>query len=181
MSFVIRKATIDDKPQLESLIAKSVRGLSVADYNAEQIELSIRTVFGVDTDLIQDGTYFVVETEDGRLAGCGGWSKRKTLYGASIYQRSRDPGLLDPESEPAKIRAFFVHPDFARQGIGSLILETCEREAEAHGFKRAEMMATLPGVKLYLVRGYSGDEEFKIPVGEGVEIVCVRMTKDLQR
>ena len=178
MTFLIRKATLEDKPAIERLIADSVRGLSGEDYDARQIELSIRTVFGVDTDLIEDRTYFVVETEDGRLAGCGGWSKRKTLYGASAYEQSRDPEMLDPERDDAKIRAFFVHPDFARQGIGTMILEESEAEARAHGFKRAEMMATLPGVRLYSVRGYSGDEQFKIPVGENVEVTCIRMVKE---
>ncbi|HKP68617.1 MAG TPA: GNAT family N-acetyltransferase [Pyrinomonadaceae bacterium] len=179
MTRIIRKATLADKPAIEKLIAESVRGLSRDDYDAKQIELSIRTVFGVDTDLIDDQTYFVVETDEGKLAGCGGWSKRKTLFGASVYEQSRDPELLDPKTDAAKIRAFFIHPDFARQGIGTLILDACEREAIAHGFKTAEMMATLPGVKLYSVRGYSGGEKFKVPVGEDVDITCIRMVKDL--
>src|SRR4029450_10586370 len=144
MMHLIREGTLEDKPAIEKLIAESVRGLSGTDYDAKQIELSIRTVFGVDTDLLDDQKNFVVEAEHGKRAGGGGWSKRKTLYGASVYEQSRDPVLLDPETEAAKIRAFFVHPDFARQGIGTLILEACEREANAHGFKTAEMMATLP-------------------------------------
>lgn len=180
MNFTIRKALFEDEPAIAALIAESVRGLSGDDYDARQIELSIRTVFGVDTELIADGTYFVVETEAGKMAGVGGWSKRKTLYGASRYATSRDSNLLDPARDAAKIRAFFIHPDFARQGVGTLILETCERAARASGFKAAEMMATLPGVKLYAARGYAGDERVNVPVGEDLDIVCIKMKKELE-
>ena len=179
MSFTIRKATFADRAAIERLIAASVRGLSRDEYDARQIELSIRSVFGVDSELIADETYFVVVAEDGRLAGVGGWSRRRTLYGASRYQSSRDSELLDPERDAAKIRAFFIDPEFARRGVGSLILEKCEREARAEGFRSAEMMATLPGVRLYAARGYAGDEEVEVPVGEGVTIICIRMRKDL--
>lgn len=179
MSFIIRKAIFEDQAEIEKLIAESVRGLSRNEYNDQQIELSIKTVFGVDTELISDGTYFVAEAEDGKIAGCGGWSKRRTLYGASVFAYSRDSELLNPERDAAKIRAFFIHPDFARKGIGTKILEICESEAKADGFKAAEMMATLPGVKLYAVRGYSGDEEIKVPLDETLDIVCVKMKKNL--
>ncbi|MEK7722964.1 MAG: GNAT family N-acetyltransferase, partial [Acidobacteriota bacterium] len=151
MSFVIRKATLADETAIKDLIAESVKGLSREDYNEKQIELSIQTVFGVDTELIKDKTYFVAEDEKGKIVGCGGWSKRKTLYGASNYEQSRDSNLLNPETDSAKIRAFFIHPNFARKGIGTAILEACETEAKSDGFKSAEMMATLPGVKLYKV------------------------------
>lgn len=180
MSFSIRKAGMSDRTTIENLIRESVRGLSRDDYDARQIELSIRTVFGVDTELIADETYFIAETETGEIAGCGGWSKRRTLYGASIYSESRDSELLDPDTEAAKIRAFFIHPDFARKGVGTLLLEACEREAWAHGFKTAEMMATLPGVKLYAARGYAKGEPVKIPVGENVDIICIKMRKNLE-
>lgn len=179
MSFKIRKAVFEDRAEIENLIAKSVKGLSRDDYNARQIELSIKTVFGIDTELIADETYFVAETADGEIAGCGGWSKRKTLYGASVYAESRNSKLLNPETDAAKIRAFFIHPKFARKGVGTMILEACEREAKAYGFKSAEMMATLPGVKLYEKRGYEGDEEVKIPVGENIDIICIKMRKNL--
>lgn len=179
MTFVIRKATLEDQSDIADLIAESVRGLSRKDYNEKQIELSIKSVFGVDNQLIEDKTYFVAETEDGKIAGCGGWSKRKTLYGASVYQQSRDSNLLNPEIDSAKIRAFFIHPDFARKGVGTMILDACETEAKTHGFKSAEMMATLPGVKLYKARGYEGDEEVKVPIGEGENIICVKMYKNL--
>ncbi len=180
MSFFLRKAVIADQISIERLIAGSVRVLSREDYNETQIELSIKSVFGVDTELITDNTYFVVESENGEIVGCGGWSRRKTLYGASAYAQSRDSELLDPEIDAAKIRAFFIHPDFARKGIGKMILEACEREAKSHGFKSAEMMATLPGVKLYAVCGYAMGEEVKVPVGENVDILCIRMRKDLE-
>lgn len=180
MEFKLRKATRDDLAKIEILIAESVRGLSVRDYSAQQIELSVKSVFGVDLELIDDGTYFVAETSDGELAGCGGWSKRKTLYGASRYDDSRDSNELDPKTDPAKIRAFFIHPDFARQGIGTAILQACEDEARSHGFRSAEMMSTLPGVKLYSTRGYVGDECVPVAVGEGIDIGCVRMRKDLE-
>lgn len=179
MTYSIRKATPGDKTAIEELIKESVRGLSRDDYDARQIELSIATVFGVDVELIADETYFVAETETGKIAGCGGWSKRKTLYGASRYAESRDSALLDPRRDAAKIRAFFIHPEFARKGIGTAILEACEREARAHGFASAEMMATLPGVRLYAARGYAGDEEIKVPVGENTAIICVKMRKNL--
>lgn len=179
MSFSLRKATFADKKEIVELIAESVKGLSREDYSERQIELSIKSVFGVDSELIADKTYFVAESEDGRIVGCGGWSKRKTLYGASRYERSRDSNLLNPETDSAKIRAFFIHPDYARQGIGTAILEACEMEAKAQGFKSAEMMATLPGVKLYKVRGYGGGEQVKVPIGEDEDIICIKMWKNL--
>lgn len=179
MDFKLRKAKPDDQAEIADLIAESVKGLSREGYTARQIELSIKSVFGVDVDLIADGTYFVAESADGKIVGCGGWSKRKTLYGASRYAESRDANLLDPKSDAAKIRAFFIHPDFARKGIGTAILDACEREAKARGFQSAEMMATLPGVKLYARRGYAGDEQVEIPVGENLAIICLRMKKIL--
>ncbi|MDQ3750795.1 MAG: GNAT family N-acetyltransferase [Acidobacteriota bacterium] len=179
MNFKIRKATIGDQAEIENLIAESVKGLSKDDYSARQIELSIKSVFGVDTDLIRDETYFVAESSNGEIVGCGGWSKRKTLYGASRYESSRDSNELDPQRDAAKIRAFFIHPAWARKGIGKAILQVCETEAKLFGFTSAEMMSTLPGVKLYVVCGYAGDERVAVPVGEGVEIECVRMSKKL--
>jgi GNAT superfamily N-acetyltransferase len=178
MKVDLRKAVPDDVGKIADLIAASVRGLAQGIYDDRQIELSIRSVFGVDTDLIADGTYFVAEV-DRQLAGCGGWSRRSTLYGASSYTESRDPKMLDPGVDAAKIRAFFVHPDWARRGIGKAILETCETEARACGFKFAEMMSTLPGVPLYAACGYSGDERVQVNVGEGVSIECVKMRKRL--
>jgi GNAT superfamily N-acetyltransferase len=178
MDFTLRKAKLADVPQIEKLIADSVRGLSANDYSPRQIELSIRSVFGVDAELIQDGTYFVAEAA-GRIVGCGGWSKRKTLYGASDYAHSRDSEELDPSTDAAKIRAFFTHPNWTRKGIGKAILSACEDEARSFGFRTAEMMSTLPGIRLYTVCGYAGDERVGVPVGEGLEIECVRMSKEI--
>jgi len=179
MNFVIRKATIDDQSEIGQLIAQSVRGLSRDDYNERQIELSITSVFGVDTDVILDNTYFVAAAGD-EIIGCGGWSKRKTLYGASSYASSRDTTELDPTKDAAKIRAFFIAPHWARKGVGTAILDACESEAKSFGFQYAEMMATLPGVKLYEVRGYRGDERVDVDIGEGEKIVCIKMEKRLE-
>ena len=114
-----------------------------------------------------------------RIVGCGGWSRRRTLFGASEYAESRNSTLLDPASEPAKIRAFFVHPDAARMGIGRAILQRCEAEALVAGFTAAEMMATLPGVPLYEVCGYEKHEYQDVNLPDGETIVCVRMSKRL--
>ena len=176
MDFVVRKATLDDKPAITILIAESVRGLSRDDYTDEQIESAIKTaVFGVDTDLIIDGTYFVVEVA-GQLIGCGGWSKRKTLFGGDQFTE-RASEELDPRAEPAKIRAFFVHPQWVRRGIGKTILQRCESDAQAHGFQSLEMMATLPGLKMYQVFGYIVSEQVLYKMNDGVAIEFVRMNK----
>src|SRR5439155_12316970 len=129
MDYIIRKATLADRPTIAQLIQDSARSLSRADYSDEQIEGAIATVFGVDTNLIIDGTYFVADSA-GSLIGCGGWSKRKTLFGGDQYA-TRDAGELDPKTDPAKIRAFFIHPEHARKGIGRAILKACEDEARS--------------------------------------------------
>ena len=173
-----RKATLADRPAIADLIAESARGLGRADYTERQIESAIETgVFGVDTDLIRDGTYFVVESE-GVLIGCGGWSRRKTLFGGDRFA-GRVAEELDPRTEPAKIRAFFVHPEWSRRGIGRRILERCESEARAHGFRSLEMMATLPGVRLYRELGYAEGERVRYAMDDGVVIELVPMRKDL--
>ena len=177
--FELRLATPADVPQISELISASVRGLAKGIYDDRQIELSIASVFGVDHQLIADETYFVAESDE-RIVGCGGWSKRKTLYGSSDYENSRDPEILDPNTEACKIRAFFIHPGSARQGIGRAILERCETDAKAAGFNSAEMMSTLPGVPLYEACGYIRHESVGVPVGEGTEIDCVRMSRVLQ-
>jgi GNAT superfamily N-acetyltransferase len=178
MEFAIRKADETDIDAISALIAESVRGLARGIYDERQIELSIRSVFGVDRQLIADGTYFVAESGSA-IVGCGGWSKRKTLYGASDFEYSRDPELLDPANDAAKIRAFFVHPKAARHGIGRAILELCEDEAAAAGFASAEMMATLPGIPLYEACGYKRNDSVFIPVSASDDIECVRMDKRL--
>ena len=176
MDWVIRVATLDDRPALEELIATSARGLSRDDYTEEQVESALATgVFGVDTDLIRDGTYFVVESA-GRPIGCGGWSRRKTLFGGDRFA-GREAEELDPRSEPAKIRAFFVHPEWSRRGIGKAILERCESDARASGFHSLEMMSTLPGRKLYEALGYVVGERLTFEMDDGVPIELVRMSK----
>lgn len=179
MEFQLRLASTTDVEAIRELIADSVRGLAKGIYSDSQIELSIGSVFGVDHQLIEDGTYFVAEVA-GRIVGCGGWSRRQTLFGASDYVESRDSTPLDPASQPAKIRAFFVHPDAARRGIGRAILQRCEAEALAAGFTAAEMMATLPGVPLYELCGYEKHEYQNVNLADGEAIVCVRMSKRLR-
>jgi GNAT superfamily N-acetyltransferase len=147
----LRKARTADIPQIRDLIDASVRGLQAQDYSPAQIEGALESVYGVDTQLIADGTYFIAEISDSdriRIIACGGWSKRKTLYGGDQYAR-REDSLLDPARDAAKIRAFFVHPEFARRGLGTLILEACENGAISAGFTRLEMGATLSGVPFY--------------------------------
>ena len=174
----LRAATLDDRPALAELIAESARGLSRDDYSDEQVESALATgVFGVDSEMIADGTYLVAEAE-GRLTGCGGWSKRRTLFGGDRFAR-RKSEALDPETEPAKIRAFFVHPEWARRGIGARILERCESDARAHGFRSAELMATLPGEKLYAALGYQIVDRVEYEMDDGVVIALVRMRKEL--
>jgi GNAT superfamily N-acetyltransferase len=177
MDYVIRKATLADRAAIAQLIKDSARSLSRTDYSAEQIEGAIATVFGVDTNLIIDGTYFVAESS-GELIGCGGWSKRRTLFGGDQYA-ARDASQLDPKTEPAKIRAFFIHPQHARKGIARAILEACEGEARACGFQALELMSTLPGLKLYRACGYQGEERVELEVGESLTIGLVPMTKEI--
>jgi GNAT superfamily N-acetyltransferase len=179
MDYSIRHASLDDRSEIQRLIAESARGLSREHYNAAQIEAAIATVFGVDTDLIDDGTYFVAEST-GVLIGCGGWSRRRTLFGGDQYA-SRDASYLDPASEPAKIRAFFVHPDHARKGVTRAILDRCESEAAAHGFRAMELMATLPGVKFYQSCGYAAQGDYDLQLIAEVKLELVPMRKELGR
>ena len=174
MAITLRKALFADIPQIEALIARSARGLSKDEYRPSQVEGALRAAFGVDTQLVTDQTYFVVE-EDGRLVACGGWSFRSTLFGSDA-RAGRDASALDPRIQAAKIRAFFVDPASARRGIGTLLLEHCEKEARAHGFSHAELMATLPGVKLYAARGYIGGAvvHFDVGLGENIEFIPMR-------
>jgi GNAT superfamily N-acetyltransferase len=177
MQYQLRKATLEDRPALQSLIARSARELSAGDYQPEQVEGALRGAFGVDTQLIRDGTYFVVEA-GGRVVGCGGWSYRRTLFGGD-GRAERDAAELDPHVDPAKIRAFFVDPDHARKGIGTRLLERCEAEALARGFSRVELMGTLPGVRLYAARGYVPAEQVCYEVAPGIAIEFVPMSKDI--
>jgi GNAT superfamily N-acetyltransferase len=177
MNLALRKAVIADIPELRALIDRSARGLSQEDYRPEQIEGALRGAFGVDSQLLHDETYFIVE-DAGKCVGCGGWSYRSTLFGGDA-RAGRDAAALDPKTQPAKIRAFFVDPQQARRGIGSMLLEHCEREARLHGFNAVELMATLPGVKLYSVRGYLAMPMVHFDVGQGESIEFVPMRKSL--
>ncbi|HEV2399840.1 MAG TPA: GNAT family N-acetyltransferase [Candidatus Sulfotelmatobacter sp.] len=177
----MRKAVADDIPRLRKLIEASVRGLQAKDYTPAQIEGALQSVYGVDTQLISDGTYFAVEYSDGGpIVACGGWSKRKTLYGGDQYS-GREDSLLDPLHDAAKIRAFFVHPRWARRGLGSLILEACENAAIAAGFTRLEMGATLSGIPLYRAKGYKEIEQQSVPLANGETLAIVRMSKDVRK
>jgi len=178
MSYHIRRATRADQSALRHLIARSARELGRPDYTPEQIEGALQGAFGVDTQLIDDGTYFVAEEHD-QLIGCGGWSLRRTLFGGD-GTRERDAGKLDPGQDAAKIRAFFVDPDHARRGIGRALLERCESEACARGFRRFELMGTLPGVRLYQAFGYRPGTMIHYPVADGVTIQFIPMSKELE-
>lgn len=157
MKFSVRRATVGDVPRLREIIDTSVRGLQANDYSPDQIEGALQSVYGVDSQLIADGTYLVAEDisqSHPEIVACGGWSKRKTLYGGDQYA-GREDSLLDPSRDAARIRAFFVHPNSARRGIGTMILKACEQAAAAAGFTRLEMGATLSGVEFYKARGYA--------------------------
>jgi GNAT superfamily N-acetyltransferase len=173
----VRKATPADIPALDALIARSARGLSTGEYRAEQIEGALRGAFGVDSQLLADETYFIVE-DSGEIVGCGGWSFRSTLFGGDA-RADRDSSILDPKTQAAKIRAFFVDPGHARRGIGSLLLDHCERQARARGYLEVELMATLPGAKLYQARGYAAAPLVQFDVGSGEKIEFIPMRKPL--
>jgi N-acetylglutamate synthase-like GNAT family acetyltransferase len=175
---IIRKATMEERDAIQQLIAESARKLSREHYNDAQIEAAIATVFGVDTSLIEDGTYYVVE-RDGQLAGCGGWSKRKTLFGGDQYS-SRDTTYIDPETEPAKIRAFFVHPNHARKGVARALVSHCEDEARAQGFHALELLSTLPGIEFYKSCGFVETGNFHLDLTESVKLEFVPMRKELK-
>jgi GNAT superfamily N-acetyltransferase len=176
----IRVARENDIPALHALIEASIRGLQAEDYTPAQIEGALGTVLGLDTQLIRDQTYFVAKAADREgkitLAGCGGWSNRKTLFG-SDGASVREPELLDPAVDAAKVRAIFVHPAFARRGLGSLILAHVEQAAYAAGFRHYEMGSTLTGVPLYRLKGYVEVERIAVPLRNGEALPIVRMIK----
>jgi len=179
----LRKATSADVPRLREVIEASVRGLQAADYSPAQIEGALQSVYGVDSQLIADGTYLVAELMNQQsqleIIACGGWSKRQTLFGGDQFA-GREDSLLDPARNAAKIRASFVHPNWARRGIGSLILEACENAAREAGFTRLEMGATLSGVPFYLSKGYAEIENQEAPLANGEVLPIVRMAKRIQ-
>jgi GNAT superfamily N-acetyltransferase len=184
-AFAIRPALITEIPSLRELIDASVRRLQSSDYSPKQIDAALRTVFGVDSQLIDDGTYLLVETVPADsekkpvIVACGGWSKRKTLYGGDRW-RDRQDDMLDPKTDAAKIRAFFIHPDWARQGIGTLLLDACEAAARAAGFTRFEMGATLTGAKLFQKRGYVALERINVPLEGEITLPVIHMVKEAE-
>lgn len=193
MPLTLRPATLDDIPALNALIERSARALSVGFYTDAETDSAIRFVFGVDTTLVRDGSYFVVHDGDA-LAGCGGWSRRRTLYGGD--QRPVDAGatatgtsaataaagdhdLLQPGVEPAKVRAFFVAPEHARRGVGRFLLAACLDAARAAGFTRVELMATLPGVPFYAALGFTPVRDVVDRLPDGTPLRFVQMQRDL--
>ena len=172
-----RPATRADVPALTALMTLSIRQLVGACLDQARVEASF-DIMGLDTQLIDDGTYFVVECGD-RIAGCGGWSRRATLFGGDHSGR-RDGRLLDPRSEPARIRAMYTHPDFARRGVGRLVLSLCERAAAREGFRALELVATVAGEPLYAACGFSLVERIEVPTPRGVTVPCATMRKDIR-
>jgi basic amino acid/polyamine antiporter, APA family len=173
----IRPATLDDVVGLGILIGISARGLGAGDYTPEQIAGALEGVFGVDTQLIRDGTYFVAES-GGTLVGCGGWSRRATRFGSDVLA-GRDAARLDPRSDAARIRAFFVHPQWSRRGIARALLRRCEDEAAGAGFRELELVATLTGERFYATAGYAAEPPVDVPLPRGGVLPCVPMRKAL--
>ncbi|TMG84612.1 MAG: GNAT family N-acetyltransferase [Betaproteobacteria bacterium] len=176
----LRLADDSDIAAIEELIPLSARALQSATYTSAQIEGALGSVFAVDRQLIADGTYFVVE-RDGAIAGCGGWSRRKTLFGGDRGDVPRDDVLLDPRRDPARLRAFFVHPAWARQGIGRMLMSACEHAAIAAGFGALELVATLSGEPLYAAFAFRAVERYELPLANGQLLPVVRMAKTVAR
>jgi len=177
-TFSIRLAREEDIPTLEMLIPLSVRGLQAEFYSSAQMEAALGPVFGVDRQLITDGTYFVADHSN-LIVGCGGWSRRSAVFGGDRARLAAEPAL-DPACDPARIRAFFVHPDWARRGIGRLILSACESAIQAAGFKDAVLVATLAGEPLYASFGYAVADRYEVPLAEGLVLPVVRMTRSFR-
>ncbi|MEO7138146.1 MAG: GNAT family N-acetyltransferase [Gemmatimonadales bacterium] len=171
----VRPATGTDVPEIEELIARSARALSEGYYTPTQVESLLRFVFGTDTQLIDDGTYFVAE-RDAHLVGAGGWSRRRTLFGGDRMKDLEDP-LLDPHAEPARIRAFFVDPGAARQGVARRLFDECRSAAAAAEFSTLTLVATLPGEPLYQALGFQVTEHFQLNLPDGVEVPVARMSR----
>lgn len=175
MAWTIRNARLDDVDALEDLIPLSVRSLQAAHYSTAQIEAALGPIFGVDRQLITDGTYFVVENA-GRIVGCGGWSRRKAVFGGDRARSGHDD-LIDAARDPARIRAFFVRPDFVRLGIGRALLAACEVALMKEGFRSAELVATLAGEPLYAACAYEVVERYEVPMAGELQLPVVRMRK----
>jgi len=174
----LRLARSDDVFLLEALIPLSARALQAATYSPAQIEGALGTVFAVDRQLIADETYFVAE-RDRKMVGCGGWSRRKTLFGGDRGRSPQADPLLDPNADAARIRAFFVHPTYARRGVGRLMMNACERAAAAGGFRALELVAILAGEPLYAAFAFQVVERYDIALANGLSLPVVRMAKAL--
>jgi GNAT superfamily N-acetyltransferase len=174
--FSHRFATMADLPELRALMAMAIRQLLGAYLDAARVEASFE-IMGVDTQLIEDGTYFAIECE-GRIVGCGGWSRRATLFGGD-HSENRDARLLDPAVEPARVRAMYTHPDFVRRGIGRLVLSLCETAAAREGFRSLELVATVAGEPLYSAYGFSVIERIEVATSKAVTVPCARMSKQV--
>jgi GNAT superfamily N-acetyltransferase len=177
LSFSHRLARLEDLPELTALMDASIRTLVGAYLDAARVEASF-DFMGVDTQLIEDGTYFVVECEQ-RIAGCGGWSRRATMYGGD-HTRGRDARLLDPATEPARVRAMYTHPDFVRRGIGRLVLSLCEAAAAREGFRSLELVATVAGEPLYRACGFTVIERIDVPTTRSLSVPGARMAKRIE-
>jgi len=178
MELTSRLATLDDVPRLTEVMDAAISELQRAYLDDAQIEAS-RAVMGIDTQLIDDGTYFVIETADGDVAGCGGWSRRATMYG-NDHSPGRDAKLLDPAVDAARVRAMYTNPAYARRGVGRLVLELCEAAAAAEGFTRLELVGTLAGEALYAAYGFAPLERLDASLTD-VPLPCVRMAKRIRR
>lgn len=173
----LRLARLDDATAIDELMKASVRDLFPATYDERQTASSIRHIASVDRMLLEDGTYFVIEA-DGELVACGGWSRRDKLFTGSHDQAGRVT-LLDPATQPARVRAMFVRADWTRRGLGTWILQACEAAARAEGFRRLALMATLPGLPLYARYGFVDLGHELITLPDGVELECARMEKPI--
>ncbi|MEO5700575.1 MAG: GNAT family N-acetyltransferase [Casimicrobiaceae bacterium] len=177
LDYQLRLAVAADQPALEGLIARAAHALSVGDYSTAQIDGALQGSFGVDSQLVRDGTYFVVEAA-GEIVACGGWSRRHTLFGGDA-RANRSAALLDPKCDSARIRAFFVAPEHARRGVGTLLLRHCEAVARAEGFTSLALVATLPGMRLYARHGFLQTGTLEHCLAEGLTITFVPMSKSL--
>jgi GNAT superfamily N-acetyltransferase len=173
-----RIATMAELAELRALMTASIQKLIGAYLDPARVDASLE-IMGVDTQLIEDGTYFVVESER-RIAGCGGWSRRATLFGGD-HSAGRNARLLDPATEPARVRAMYTHPDFVRRGVGRLVLSLCEAAAAREGFRSLELVATVAGEPLYLACGFSIVERIEVPTSKSVTVPCARMAKPITR
>jgi GNAT superfamily N-acetyltransferase len=176
--FRLRAAVWDDLPALASLIDDSVRGLSERFYTAMQVESALRHVLGVDSQLVADGTYFVIECDE-VIVAAGGWSGRRTLYGGDQSKAGVEDEPMDPATTPARLRAFFVHPLWSRRGLGRRLYEACEEAAALAGYRSFELVATLPGVPLYEALGFATHERYSLQMPDGEELEVVHMTKEI--